>query len=73
VLYRLRTVNPGTSPSSSLRDNHARGSVADFLRQHLKLGADLDLVTAYFTVFAFAGLTPDDVRFVGTSGIPSAD
>jgi len=27
--------------------------VADFLRQQLKPGADLDLVTAYFTVFAY--------------------
>ncbi len=41
---------------SGIRDNHARGSVAAFLRQHLKPGADLDLVTAYFTVFAYAGL-----------------
>lgn len=56
VLYRGRIVTPGSPPSSSLRDNHSRGSVADFLRQHLKPGADLDLVTAYFTVFAFAGL-----------------
>jgi SNF2 family DNA or RNA helicase len=27
--------------------------VGDFLRHHLKAGADLDLVTAYFTVFAY--------------------
>jgi len=33
---------------SGIRDNHARGSVGDFLRQELKPGADLDLVTAYF-------------------------
>jgi hypothetical protein len=44
---------PGSQISSSLRDNHARGSVADFLRQQLKPGAELDLVTAYFTVFAY--------------------
>jgi phosphatidylserine/phosphatidylglycerophosphate/cardiolipin synthase-like enzyme len=42
----------GTFPSG-IRDNHHRGSVADFLRQQLKPGADLDLVTAYFTVFAY--------------------
>lgn len=38
---------------SGIRDNHTRGSVADFLRQQLAPGADLDLVTAYFTVFAY--------------------
>ena len=38
---------------SGIRDNHSRGSVGDFLRQQLKPGADLDLVTAYFTVFAY--------------------
>jgi SNF2 family DNA or RNA helicase len=38
---------------SGIRDNHLRGSVGDFLRAQLKPGADLDLVTAYFTVFAY--------------------
>ena len=38
---------------SGLRDNHNRGTVGDFLRKQLKPGADLDLVTAYFTVFAY--------------------
>ncbi len=38
--------------SSGIRDNHSRGSVGDFLRQELRTGADLDIVTAYFTVFA---------------------
>jgi SNF2 family DNA or RNA helicase len=39
--------------NSGIRDNHKRGSVGDFLRQQLLPGADLDLVTAYFTVFAY--------------------
>jgi hypothetical protein len=38
---------------SGIRDNHSRGSVGEFFRRHLKPGADLDLVTAYFTVFAY--------------------
>lgn len=38
---------------SGIRDNHARGTVGDFLREQLKPGADLDLVTAYFTIFAY--------------------
>lgn len=50
----LGRVTPATPFSqSNLRDNHHRGSVADFLRANLRAGADLDLVTAYFTVFAY--------------------
>jgi hypothetical protein len=38
---------------SGIRDNTpARGTVGDFLRSELRAGADLDIVTAYFTVFA---------------------
>lgn len=44
---------PPAASNSGIKDNHSRGSVGDFLRQHLKPGADLDLVTAYFAVFAF--------------------
>lgn len=44
---------PSHRPASGIRDNHGRGRVADFLRQHLVPGANLDLVTAYFTVFAY--------------------
>jgi hypothetical protein len=43
---------------SGIRDNHLRGSVGDFLRAQLKPGAELDLVTAYFTVFAYDKLRP---------------
>ncbi len=44
--------------TTGIRDNCARGSVADFLRAQLKPGSDLDLVTAYFTVFAHDKLKP---------------
>ena len=44
---------PTPHATSGIRDNHSRGSVGDFLREQLKPGADLDLVTAYFTVFAY--------------------
>ncbi|MFM9956165.1 MAG: phospholipase D-like domain-containing protein, partial [Opitutaceae bacterium] len=45
---------PSTDPHiySGIRDNHRRGTVGDFLRTELCAGADLDIVTAYFTVFA---------------------
>ena len=39
----------GQHSSSGIRDNHRRGTVGDFLRAELKAGADLDIVTAYFT------------------------
>jgi meiotically up-regulated gene 157 (Mug157) protein len=44
---------PAPQASTGIRDNTPqRGSVGDFLRAELKAGADLDIVTAYFTVFA---------------------
>ena len=39
-------------PSSGIRDNNHRGTVGDFLRSELKAEAELDIVTAYVTVFA---------------------
>ncbi|MGH8017135.1 MAG: phospholipase D-like domain-containing protein [Opitutaceae bacterium] len=44
---------PPPGPTSGVRDNHTRGSVADFLRAQLRPDSNLDLVTAYFTVFAY--------------------
>ena len=44
---------PSPSISSGIRDNHNRGTVGDFLRAELRASADLDIVTAYFTVFAY--------------------
>lgn len=44
---------PPATSTSGIRDNHSRGSVGDFLQHHLKPGSDLDLVTAYFTIFAY--------------------
>ncbi len=42
-----------STSSSGIRDNHGRGTVGEFLVSQLRPGADLDLVTAYFTVFAY--------------------
>lgn len=49
---------PATPFASGIRDNHDRGTVGDFLRAHLGPGANLDRVTAYFTVFAHDKLRP---------------
>jgi hypothetical protein len=44
---------PAPHASTGIRDNTPqRGTVGDFLRAELKAGANLDIVTAYFTVFA---------------------
>jgi SNF2 family DNA or RNA helicase len=44
---------PPLSQASGIRDNHKRGSVAEFLREKIKEGADLSVVSAYFTIYAW--------------------
>ncbi|MXV83175.1 ATP-dependent helicase [Candidatus Poribacteria bacterium] len=41
---------------SSIRDNHKRGSVGDFLKSKIKDGSSLSIVSAYFTIHAFQAL-----------------
>lgn len=41
---------------SGIRDNHKRGAIGDYLKEQIKLGADLSIVSAYFTIFAFEKL-----------------
>ena len=49
---------PPASPvvGSGIRDNHRRGSVADFLRQKIRDGSRLSVVSAYFTIYAYEAL-----------------
>ena len=42
--------------SAGLRDNHSRGSVADFLRETIREGSRLSIVSAYFTIHAYDAL-----------------
>jgi hypothetical protein len=42
--------------ASGIRDNHPRGNVGDFLKANIKPGSDLSVVSAYFTIYAFAAL-----------------
>lgn len=44
------------NPDSGIRDNHSRGTVADFLRDKLSFGSNLSIVSAYFTIYAFDAL-----------------
>ncbi len=45
-----------TSNNGGLRDNHTRGTVADFLRAKTESGSRLSIVSAYFTIYAYDAL-----------------
>src|SRR5450432_4054458 len=47
---------PSSSIISGIRDNHTRGSVADFLRSKIHPGSRLSIVSAYFTIYAYEEL-----------------
>jgi len=47
---------PTHSNNTGLRDNHSRGSVADFLRATIQPESKLSLVSAYFTIYAYDAL-----------------
>jgi SNF2 family DNA or RNA helicase len=42
--------------SSGLRDNYSRGNVGDFLREKIRDGSQLSVVSAYFTIYAYDAL-----------------
>src|SRR6185503_299794 len=42
--------------SSGLRDNHTRGTVAQFLQEKIHQGSFLSVVSAYFTIYAYDAL-----------------
>lgn len=44
---------------SSIRDNHAHGTVGDYLKEHLKEHSNVSIVSAYFTIFAYQHLKED--------------
>lgn len=44
---------PTSTNSSSIKDNHKHGSVGQFLIDNLKPQADLSVVSAYFTIYAY--------------------
>ena len=57
------------SLASGLRDNYLRGSVGDFLGASLTPGAEVAIVSAYFTTYAYAALrdqldTIEHLRFL---------
>jgi len=44
----------GGKQTSGLRDNHKRGTVADFLSEKIQKASKLSFVSAYFTIYAYA-------------------
>lgn len=44
------------SITSSIRDNHKRGTVGDFLKTNIKPDSELSIVSAYFTIYAYKQL-----------------
>lgn len=46
----------GSKHNSGLRDNHTRGTVAEFLRAQVQTGSKLSIVSAYFTIYAYEAL-----------------
>ena len=42
--------------NSGVRDNHTRGSVAEFLKGKIQSGSQLSVVSAYFTIYAYDAL-----------------
>ena len=55
---RLKGLNqmPTPATNSGLRDNHTRGTVADFLKGEIRDGSRLSVVSAYFTIYAYDAL-----------------
>jgi len=50
--------------TSGIRDNLSRGSVGDFLREKIQDGSTLSIVSAYFTIYAYAALQ-DELNNIG--------
>lgn len=58
----MTLIKPSTM--HGIRDNHTRGTVADFLKQRVTGGSALSVVSAYFTIHAYQALKSnlDDIE-----------
>jgi phosphatidylserine/phosphatidylglycerophosphate/cardiolipin synthase-like enzyme len=61
--------NTLTIPRSGIRDNLERGTVGAFLQEKIESGSALAIVSAYFTIYAYAAMqerldTIDGMRFL---------
>ncbi len=55
TICQLNKKNMNNIPSS-IKDNHKRGSIGDFLKQQIEEGSELSIVSAYFTIYAYQQL-----------------
>lgn len=55
-LCRWETTLSPKSLQSGIRDNYQRGTVGDFLKEHVKEDSLLSVVSAYFTIYAYDAL-----------------
>ena len=53
-------------PVSAIRDNYRRGTVGDFLKDTIREGSRLSVVSAYFTIYAYQKLSTE---LAGISGL----
>ena len=65
--FHMSDKNP--TLKSGIRDNLRRGTVHDFLAQHIQNGSTLSIVSAYFTIYAYEKLQHvldkiDELRFL---------
>ena len=70
----------GSQPKTGIRDNRKRGSVASFLKEKVRDGSRLSVVSAYFTIYAYDALKSDlngiahmDFLFGEPSSVSSLD
>ncbi|GAB4480712.1 MAG: DEAD/DEAH box helicase [Anaerolineales bacterium] len=60
--YRLNASSPqgrnltNSTIPSGIRDNYRRGKVGDFLKEKIQKAANLSIVSAYFTIYAYEAL-----------------
>ncbi|HAI70566.1 MAG TPA: ATP-dependent helicase [Gammaproteobacteria bacterium] len=62
-------IKNSSEENTHLRDNHQRGTVGAFLQENIATGSSLSIVSAYFTIYAFAKLKSkliniDGMRFL---------
>jgi hypothetical protein len=68
-LRRTSKPTDTVAASSGIRDNYIRGTVGGFLKEKLRAGSTLSVVSAYFTIYAFEALqeqlkTIDKLKFL---------
>jgi len=56
LIHNLEITMADPLANSGIRDNYNRGLVADFLKSHIKDGSHLSVVSAFFTIYAYAAL-----------------